>query len=247
MKKKIIILSSILIIITLIIVITFIFINRNTSEIKKQDNTSSTIDKEKESESKNDSSSTIDKENREEDSSLNVDSSNKVEEEKIEDKTNIKEEQTNKSTSNKSTSKTETNKQSTNNQNQEENKNDNQNSNTNTTPSNPPKKTDDEIWNDFITDPETIRLLGGYVTKYNKKQAESKTYEISALGYDARYVESCTEISTGLKCAYGIIANVPKNTCEENPLLDFKWWIYDNIDVITYMKSIGYSCDGLSW
>ena len=242
MKKKIIILSSILIIITLIIVITFIFINKNTSEIQKQDNTSSTIDKEKESESKNDSSSTIDKENQEEDSSLNVDSSNKVEEEKIEDKTNIKEEQTN-----KSTSKTETNKQSTNNQNQEESKNDNQNSNTNTTPSNPPKKTDDEIWNDFITDPETIRLLGGYVTKYNKKQAESKTYEISALGYDARYVESCTEISTGLKCAYGIIANVPKNTCEENPLLDFKWWIYDNIDVITYMKSIGYSCDGLSW
>ena len=60
--------------------------------------------------------------------------------------------------------------------------------------------------------------MGGYITKYdNVNDVINKTTEIANLGYFAEYIDTCIYLSTGKKCAYGIKATVPYNTCESNP------------------------------
>lgn len=91
--------------------------------------------------------------------------------------------------------------------------------------------------------------MGGYITKYdNVNDVINKTTEIANLGYFAEYIDTCIYLSTGKKCAYGIKATVPYNTCESNPEMTFEWWNYDNnMDIISYLKSLGYECIGKSW
>lgn len=107
---------------------------------------------------------------------------------------------------------------------------------------------DDRIWSDFINDPETLRVLGGYITQYTTyNSAYEKVKEISSWGYRARSVEVCTELSTGVKCAYGIKAIISAGVCEDNPEMNFKWWENEKVDIISYLKSVGYKCEGKSW
>lgn len=108
--------------------------------------------------------------------------------------------------------------------------------------------TSNNDWEDFINDPAVINSLGGYVTKFTSdKEAKAKKDELTQYGYYSEWIKNCMDPEES-KCAYGVIATVPANVCENNPEIKYQWWLYDNyVDIITYLKSIGYACEGKQW
>lgn len=262
MKKKRLLIICIIVVIILLIGSFFVIIN-NTSTNKGTTNSKIIQDNDVDIDSNVDeeSSYTHSSEKLEEQESGYT---HILEEKKEEDKSyehnskkeDISNKETNKSndsssSENKTITESNTNSEIKEDKSSSDNSNKQNNNNEETKPSAPsiPENNDEAEWEEFINDPETKRILGGHITDLKSaNEAQAKMIELAGYGYDGKWIDTCIILSTGKRCVYGVIAIVEANTCENNPELTYNWWSYDHyVDIITYLKSLGYACEGKSW
>ena len=143
---------------------------------------------------------------------------------------------TNKNTSNK---KTNSNSSSTN----AITSNSNKPSNTNTNSQN----NDAKEWKEFINSEAVYKILGGHKPDYySEKEAKKKQDELLDLGYISSLRYACTDLSTGERCVYSVVAETGSGECSNSSSLEYDWRKVSKMGVVDYLVSKGYKCDGLT-
>ncbi len=247
MKKnnKILVVSLIVIIICIISIIIFMCINSNSKSNVPSESKSPTTNEESlnKDEVQKDISETADNNNQDVVKEENKEESDTTDSGDNEKSSNDKSSVNNKSSTNKQQN---TSEQSNNNQTSTNSTQNNQPSTSQQTSEKTQKEKDEELWNKFINDPSTLKLLSSNQIDFysREKQIEERDKWVN-LGYTVREPNACLPLSSETRCVYSLLIYIPMGLCnevKENILVD--WHEKNYIGVVSKAKELGYSCEG---
>lgn len=118
--------------------------------------------------------------------------------------------------------------------------NNNQSNNNETTNS------DDKTWEEFKKDSFVLMILeSNSIDWENKSEQDKEANKWINLGYRVEMPYQCISLSSGTRCVYGLIVYLPKGVCNETPNeIKIDWRKRNYVGIVTYAKSLGYSCEG---
>lgn len=105
---------------------------------------------------------------------------------------------------------------------------------------------DEKVWNEFKSNPVTLMILESDKPDWEtKSEQEEEAQKWINLGYRVEEPFTCIDLSSGRKCLYSLLVYLPKGVCNEtSEEISINWRQKNYIGIVSYAKSLGYSCEG---